>query len=122
MNATLRLLLVDDNPRFRRTIKAALEGIVSALEECDDGDQALARFEAFRPDVVLMDIAMSRMDGIRATAELRSAHPGARVVIVSAHDGDDLRRAAREAGAESFVSKTDLMELRSLLTRQGENP
>jgi DNA-binding NarL/FixJ family response regulator len=122
MSTTLRLLLVDDSPRFRRTIRAALSGLVSAFEECEDGDQVASRFEAFRPDLVLMDIAMSRKDGIRTTAELLSAHPDARVVIVSAHDGADLRRAAREAGAECFVSKTNLMELRSLLTRPRETP
>ncbi len=116
MTATLRLLLVDDNPQFRRTIRAALSGIAFAFDECDDGSEALSRFEAFAPDFVLMDIALKRMDGIRATAELTLAHPGARVIVVSAYDADDLRRAAREAGAEGFVSKTDLTELTSLLT------
>ena len=112
-----KILLVDDSPRVRATIRAVLADLVSDVQECFDGDQVLASFEAFRPDVVLMDIRMPGMDGIEATALLKKAHPAARVVIVSDHEQDDLRLAARQAGAEAYVPKTDLLVLRRLLER-----
>jgi len=110
-----RILLVDDSPRVRATIRAVLADLVSEVKECFDGDQVLASFEAFQPDVVLMDVRMPGMDGIQATTLLKKAHPRARVVIVSDHEQDDLRRAAREAGAEAYVPKTNLLVLRRLL-------
>jgi two-component system response regulator DegU len=115
MNTPLRLLLVDDSREVRRTISAVVADLVAEVAECADGDEVLARFAAFRPDLVLMDIRMPRMDGIRATTLLKAAHPEARVVIVSDFEQDDLRTAAREAGAEGFVSKSDLLVLRDLL-------
>jgi two-component system response regulator DegU len=115
MNTPLRLLLVDDSVEVRRTIRAVVAGLVAEVAECADGDEVLARFEAFRPDLVLMDIRMPRMDGIRATELLKAAHPGARVVMVSDFEEDDLRAAARDAGAEAYVPKSDLLVLRDLL-------
>lgn len=116
MTTQRRILLVDDSPRVRATIRAVLAGLASEVEECFDGDQVLAAYEAFRPDVVLMDIRMPGMDGIQATALLKKVHPAARVVIVSDHEQDDLRAAASKAGAEAYVAKTDLRVLRRLLT------
>lgn len=115
---TRRILLVDDNPHVRAVIRAVLAGHASDLAECDDGDQVLAFYEAFRPDLVLMDIRMPGMDGIQATALLKKAHPTARIVIVSDHEQDDLRAAARQAGAEAYVVKTDLVVLRELLVER----
>ena len=115
---TRRILLVDDNPHVRAVIRAVLAGHASDLGECEDGDGILAAYEAFRPDLVLMDIRMPGLDGIQATALLKKAHPTARVVIVSDHEQDDLRAAARVAGAEAYVVKTDLVVLRELLVER----
>ena len=118
MKKRRRILLVDDSPRVRAVIRAVLAGLASDLAECHDGDQVLATYERFQPDLVLMDIRMPNMDGIQATALLKKAHPTARVVIVSDHEQDDLRAAAREAGAEAYVVKTDLVVLRELMGEQ----
>lgn len=116
MTATLRLLIVDDNARVRRTIREVVSGLSPVVEECSDGDEVLARFEAFSPDFVLMDLRMARVDGIAATTSLLAAHPRARVIAVSDHDHDDVRRAAHEAGMEAFVAKSDLLQLRRILS------
>ena len=116
-----RVLLVDDSPSVRAVIRAVLAGLVSDLAECHDGDQVLASYESFQPDLVLMDIRMPGMDGIQATALLKKAHPAARVVIVSDHDQDDLRAAAGRAGAEGYVVKTDLVVLRELLAERSSS-
>lgn len=121
MNTPLRLLVVDDSPVMRSAILAVVADLVSDVDECDDGADVLAHFRAFRPDLVLMDVWMPRLDGIRATALLKGAHPAARVVIVSNDEHEDLRLAAAEAGAEAYVAKSDLLVLRDLLegTREG---
>jgi CheY-like chemotaxis protein len=120
MTIPLRLLIVDDSARVRRTIREVVSPLDPVVEECSDGDEVLARFEAFSPDFVLMDLRMARVDGIAATVSLLAAHPGARVIAVSDHDQDDVRRAACEAGMEAFVAKSDLLALgRLLATRRG---
>src|SRR5262245_13478446 len=104
-----RILLVDDSASVRAVLRAVLADFASEMAECHDGDQVLASFEAFRPDLVLMDVRMSGMDGIQATALLKKTHPAARIVIVSDLDHDDVRAAARQAGAEAYVAKTNLV-------------
>jgi DNA-binding NarL/FixJ family response regulator len=64
-----------------------------------------------------MDIEMSRMDGLTATRNIVQAFPGARVVIVTKHDNNYIREAAREAGACGYVLKENLMAIRELLER-----
>ena len=110
-----RILLVDDSPRVLAVLRTVLADFAFDMAECSDGDQVLASYEAFRPDLVLMDIRMPGMDGIQATALLKKAHPTARIVIVSDHDQDDVRAAARQAGAEAYVVKTDLVVLREIV-------
>jgi CheY-like chemotaxis protein len=119
MTSPLRLLIVDDNPRVRRTIREVVSGLNPVVEECTDGDEVPARFESFAPDFVLMDIRMARVDGIAAAGALLAAHPDARIIGVSENDQDDVRRAAREAGMEAFVAKSDLLQLRRLLEKPG---
>src|SRR5437773_10953199 len=115
MSNRQRVLVVDDSPGVRRTIREIVEDAAVLVEECSDGDEVLDAFERFAPDWVLMDVRMARIDGLRATRLLKEAHPGARVVIVTEMDQPDLRRSAHEAGAEAFVAKTDLLVLRDLL-------
>ena len=115
MSDARRVLIVDDNPCVRATIRDVLEDLPLHYEECGDGGEVLACFEAFAPHWVLMDLRMPHVDGITATVALRAAHPQARVIVVSDHDQEDVRRAAARAGAVAYVAKRDLTELRRLL-------
>src|SRR5262245_46175633 len=116
MTRTRRVLVVDDSPKMRRTIREIDEEAGAHVEECSDGDEVLEAYERFAPHWVFMDVRMTRVDGLRATRLLKEAHPEARVVIVTEMDQPDLRRGAREAGAEAFVSKTDLLVLRDIVS------
>jgi DNA-binding NarL/FixJ family response regulator len=103
----IRLLLVDDQPAVRRGLRMrlALEADFLIAGEAEDGVSALALMSELRPDVVLMDAQMPRMDGIIATVALRAAFPKAAVVILSLHDDLATRKQAAAAGATAFLSK-----------------
>jgi CheY-like chemotaxis protein len=73
----LKVLIVDDEPFMRRTIKAMLRVVGRFLvEEADDGDAALALLPTFRPDIVLCDIQMPRIDGLQFVRQLRNHREG----------------------------------------------
>jgi CheY-like chemotaxis protein len=119
----MKLLIVDDNASFRRFLGDVVAPVTTEVYECVDGAQALGAYEHHHPDVVLMDIAMKGVDGISATAAIVTAHPEARVVVVTQHDGADLREAARAAGACGYVVKDRVLELQTLLERvRDQNP
>jgi DNA-binding NarL/FixJ family response regulator len=103
----IRLLLVDDQPAVRRGLRMrlALEPDILVAGEAEDGMGALALMPELRPDIVLMDALMPRMDGIVATVALRAAYPNAAVVILSLHDDQATRKQAAAAGAVAFLSK-----------------
>jgi DNA-binding NarL/FixJ family response regulator len=103
----IRLLLVDDQPAVRRGLRMrlALEADFLIAGEAENGMSALALISELRPDVVLMDAQMPRMDGIIATVALRAAFPETAVVILSLHDDEATRKQAAIAGAAAFLSK-----------------
>lgn len=112
----MKLLIVEDNTEMRRLIKTLVGKMAEAIYECGDGREAVAGYAAHRPDFVLMDIEMGGTDGIRATREIVNSFPEARIIIVTNHDDDNYREAARAAGACGYVVKQNLHELRRLLT------
>jgi CheY-like chemotaxis protein len=109
------VLIVDDSYEMRRAIRSFLADMAVQIYECSDGSQALEAYIDHRPDWILMDIKMSTMDGLTATAQIMSSFPQAKIVIITTYDDDDLQKAARRAGACAFVTKVDLMPLRSLV-------
>jgi CheY-like chemotaxis protein len=111
----MTVLIVEDNAGVRRLLRSAVEGIAATAWECCDGADALEAYGTHRPDILLMDIQMPGMDGLAATRQIRLLHPSAKVVIVTGHDDDALRKAAREAGACGYVLKLNLLELAPLI-------
>ena len=107
----MTVLIVEDNPGIRRLLRHVLAGIASTVWECSDGTEALPAYVAHRPDVVLMDIRMPRMDGLAATRQIRSFDPAACVVIVTGYQDDALQAAATEAGAAGYALKENLPDL-----------
>lgn len=108
-------MIVEDDYRVRKFIRGIIEDIADSVHECSNGEEAVEAYNQIQPDVVLMDLRMGRMDGLSATRMIRSLHPEARIIIVTSHDGQDLREAAREAGASGYVLKENLLELRGLI-------
>ena len=111
----MKLLIVDDHAAMRRMMGRVVKDMVSDIEECGDGAEALSAYSRYLPDWVLMDIEMVQMDGITATREILCSFPDAKVVIVSKHDDDQLQQEAREAGACGYILKENLIAIRELL-------
>ena len=110
----VRVLIADDHALFRqglRTLLQAAKGI-EVVAEAGDGEEAVRLAERWAPDVVLMDITMSGLDGIEATRRIRAAVRGARVVALTMHTDPSLAEAMRNAGAVAFLDKnSDLSAL-----------
>lgn len=102
-----RLLLVDDHALVRDGLRALLGGHpgIEIVGEAGDADEALERIAATRPDMVLMDIGMKRVDGLTLTARLAAEHPQLAVLILSMYDNAEYVRRARAAGARGYVLK-----------------
>ena len=111
----MKLLIVEDNASARRFIETIVAPVATQIHECADGAEALEAYLAHRPDFVLMDLAMERMDGITATRQIRAADPAARFIIVTQYDQADLREAAKAAGACGYVWKENLLEIVRIL-------
>ncbi len=105
-SAGIRVLLVDDHPMVRRALAEALsdEDDLTVVGECEDGAQAVEAAARLRPDVVFMDVSMAGMDGLSATSALRTAHPGTRVIVLTA-EGPGVGHEAEVAGAHALVPK-----------------
>ena len=93
---TVRLLLVDDEPAVRRGLRIwlALEPNLEVVGEAGRAAEAMLLAQALRPDVILMDVEMPGMDGISATAALRSVAPQSAVVILTLYDDAATRARA----------------------------
>ena len=117
----MNLLIADDNARVRQVIKEVLKDLTTEIHECADGAEAVSDYALHRPDWVLMDIGMPVCDGIAATRLIKSNFPEAKIVIVTAHNHRDLRKAAIEAGACAYVLKDDLADVRTILTDGGKS-
>ena len=89
--------------------------MVDDVNECADGDEAVAAYGTRRPDWVLMDLQMARTGGLEATRRILATDHTARVLIVTDYDDAHWRAAAIEAGACGYVLKDNLLEVRRLL-------
>jgi CheY-like chemotaxis protein len=111
----MSLLIVDDSQETRDMIREIVRDVTDLVVDCPDGDEAVIEYERHRPAWVCIDLHVGGAGGLEATRRLRGAFPEARIVIVTDHDAPGLRRAAREAGAEHFVAREDLLFLRRLV-------
>jgi DNA-binding NarL/FixJ family response regulator len=103
----IRVLLVENRPAIRLGLRMRLklEADVSIIGEPSDSLAALAQTAVLRPDVILLDIESTDMDGIRLIRAMQTASPASAIVILSLHDDSATRRRASHAGAAAFVSK-----------------
>lgn len=103
----IRLLLVDDHPIVRDGLKARLlsQAHIEIAGEASDGQEALEKARALRPDVVFMDIGMPGMNGLEATRRLRQIVPDVRVIILTIYDDEEYALQALRSGASGYLLK-----------------
>lgn len=108
MSEPTRILICDDHEIVREALRARLERIdgVEIAGEAADGQDAIDSTRRHRPDVVLIDIEMPRIDGITATSRIVELWPSTRVLVFTAHDEPHVASLAAECGAAGYLVKS----------------
>jgi NarL family two-component system response regulator LiaR len=103
----ISVLVVDDHAVVRQGLRTFLElqDDIEVVGEAADGEEALAAVAALTPDVVLMDLVMPRLDGVRAIARLRALAPATRVIVLTSFLDEDKVLPAVRAGAAGYLLK-----------------
>jgi DNA-binding NarL/FixJ family response regulator len=107
MTESIRVLIADDHPVVRAGLQGMLLGQpdIQVVGEAVTGAEAIALTEQLRPNVVLMNLRMSELDGVSATVRIRERQPQTHVLVLTTYDGDaDILRAV-EAGATGYLLK-----------------
>ena len=102
-----KVLIVEDSEDARYFMRLELEQFGYRVVEAENGEQAVATAERERPDIILMDLSLPIMDGITATAKIRSNDEltSVPVIAVTAHQETDFREDAKAAGFDAYVTK-----------------
>jgi DNA-binding NarL/FixJ family response regulator len=100
----IRVLIADDHTLVRDGTRRILEAEedMDVIGEALDGEEAVQLAKELKPDVVLMDIAMPKVDGIAATKQIKHAYPEINVLILSAYDDDQFVFRLLQAGAAGY--------------------
>lgn len=108
----VRVLIVDDTAQVRKDLRTILPlaGEMSAMSieivgEAVDGYDAIRLAGELRPDVILMDLNMPRLDGYCATHEIKALYPNMKILVLTVHGSQDARLKACQAGADGFIEK-----------------
>jgi DNA-binding NarL/FixJ family response regulator len=122
-----RLLIVDDHEIFRRGLRALLEPCSEwqICGEAVDGMDAVEQCKNLKPDIVVLDVSMPRLNGLEAARLIRKEKPEPQIVMITQHDSPQIRSAALEAGARAFVTKSAVgselvSALRNLIQRRAD--
>jgi len=108
----MRILVVDDDVTMRELLKLMLKN--HEIYEADNGKKAVAMYERFRPDVVLMDILMPKLNGIETTKIILERHPDAIIIGISAfasNKGKDIVKAGAKDVIEKPFTRKKLLEI-----------
>jgi DNA-binding NarL/FixJ family response regulator len=121
----LRILIADDHAVTRVGLRNLLSSRPgwTVCAEAATGRQAVTLAEQYRPDIVVMDIAMPELNGLEATRRIRKLFPKTEILVLSLHYSDELVREVVDAGARAYVLKSDaskdlLSAIRTLANHQ----
>jgi len=105
--AKIRVLLAEDHAILREGVREFIqrESDMEVVAEAGDGEEAVKLTEHYRPDVVVMDIRMPKLNGIEATKQIKAKFPSTAILILTAFDSDQYIFALLEAGAAGYLLK-----------------
>ncbi len=105
------VLIVDDNAQLRQALRRELQAAqdLEVIGEADDGIAGFQLAQTLRPDVILMDVNMGRLDGVEATRRIRALLPQTVLIGMSCHTRDMVEHALLSAGADVFLPKETLL-------------
>jgi DNA-binding NarL/FixJ family response regulator len=108
MDKVIDLALVDDHKIFRDGIRLAMNNreFIRVVWEADDGKDMMNKLEVMCPDVLLMDIRMPELDGIKALQAIRKEYDGVKIIILSMYDDKETITRVMEYGANAYLAKT----------------
>jgi DNA-binding NarL/FixJ family response regulator len=108
----LRVLIADDHKIIREGLKRVInaEPDMEVVGEADDGQEAWQKTKELQPDVVIMDVSMPKLDGIKATEGLKRECPNVRVIALTAYDNNAYINRLFQAGASGFMLKLGAAE------------
>jgi len=102
-----RVLVVEDDPDIQKVIRMSLKMRgVTEIVLVDNGTDCLERLNGFTPDVILLDLNMPTLDGLKAARLIREGSPRAEILIVTSYHSIEVARIAAEAGASGYVTKS----------------
>lgn len=119
----MRILVVDDDRAVRESLRRSLSFNGYSVELAQDGQEALERITSDRPDAVVLDVMMPRMDGLQVCRHLRSTGDDMPILVLTARDSVSERVAGLDAGADDYLPKPFALEellarMRALLRRR----
>lgn len=108
----IRTLIVDDSRASLTSLRAFLkaETALDLLGLATDGQDAVRLSQALHPDLVLMDVQMPRLNGLEATQQIKAGSPAPKIILITIHSGPEIRARAQAAGADGFLTKSELGE------------
>ncbi|QDR81982.1 response regulator [Sporomusa termitida] len=104
---TIKLLIADDHALLRQGIKnvLSLEPDFDVIGEASDGDEAIRQVERLKPDIILLDVNMPRMNGLEVTRRLKAANQTVKIIILTIHDDESYVFEVIKAGAIGYLLK-----------------
>jgi NarL family two-component system response regulator LiaR len=103
----IKIVIADDHAVVRQGTRSLLEreSDMEVIGEAGDGEEAVKVIDALKPDVVIIDIAMPKLNGVEVTKQIKPRHPSTAVLILTAYDDDEYVFALLEAGAAGYLLK-----------------
>lgn len=101
-----RVMIADDSDAIRMVLQDILSiGGHEIVAEAQNGAEAVEKYFQSNPDVLLLDLAMPKKDGLTVVKEIMGSSPGAKIIIITASDNQNVINECLETGAKSFISK-----------------
>ena len=106
----LKTLIVEDNPTFRKILVEKLRTPFPSMiiHEATEGNEALQKVDAVKPELIFMDIRLPGENGIQLTKKIKTRYPSTKVIILTSYDSLEYRGAAIQAGGNCYIPKDSL--------------